>query len=47
MDKILIVICNAGVWKHAKSDGHEDYVLLVREPAKKYAIAKSLIAQLL
>jgi calnexin len=42
MDQILIAICNAGVWKHAKSDGHEDYGLLVSEPAKKYAIVKEL-----
>jgi calnexin len=32
----------SGVWKHAKSDGHEDYGLLVSEPAKKYAIVKEL-----
>jgi calnexin len=31
-----------GVWKHAKSDGHEDYGLLVSEPARKYAIIKEL-----
>ncbi|KAL6885623.1 hypothetical protein ACP4OV_010402 [Aristida adscensionis] len=31
-----------GVWKHAKSDGHEDYGLLVSEKARKYAIIKEL-----
>ncbi|KAH9705732.1 calnexin 2-like [Citrus sinensis] len=31
-----------GVWKHSKSEGHEDYGLLVGEPAKKYAIVKEL-----
>ncbi|KAK4791713.1 hypothetical protein SAY86_032126 [Trapa natans] len=31
-----------GVWKHSKSDGHEDYGLLVSEKAKKYAIVKEL-----
>ncbi|XP_047330226.1 calnexin homolog [Impatiens glandulifera] len=31
-----------GVWKHAKSEGHEDSGLLVSEPAKKYAIVKEL-----
>jgi len=30
------------VWKHAKSDGHEDYGLLVSEKARKYAIIKEL-----
>lgn len=31
-----------GVWKHAKSDGHEDHGLLVSEKARKYAIVKEL-----
>jgi calnexin len=31
-----------GKWKHEKSDGHEDYGLLVSEPAKKYGIAVDL-----
>ncbi|KAJ1386514.1 Concanavalin A-like lectin/glucanase domain superfamily [Sesbania bispinosa] len=31
-----------GVWKHAKSDGHDDYGLLVSEQARKYAIVKDL-----
>ncbi|XP_074573254.1 calnexin homolog [Curcuma longa] len=31
-----------GIWKHAKSDGHEDYGLLVSEKARKYAIVKEL-----
>ncbi|KAE8775686.1 Calnexin-like protein 1 [Hordeum vulgare] len=31
-----------GAWKHSKSDGHEDYGLLVSEPARKYAIIKEL-----
>ncbi|KAE9608619.1 hypothetical protein Lal_00020771 [Lupinus albus] len=31
-----------GVWKHAKSEGHEDYGLLVSEQARKYAIVKEL-----
>lgn len=31
-----------GVWKHAKSEGHDDYGLLVNEKAKKYAIVKEL-----
>jgi len=31
-----------GVWKHEKSEGHEDYGLLVSEVAKKYAIVREL-----
>lgn len=31
-----------GIWKHEKSDGHEDYGLIVSEKAKKHAIAKEL-----
>ncbi|XP_059645485.1 calnexin homolog [Cornus florida] len=31
-----------GEWKHAKSDGHDDYGLLVSEKARKYAIVKEL-----
>ncbi|KAG7606937.1 putative calreticulin/calnexin, concanavalin A-like lectin/glucanase domain superfamily [Arabidopsis thaliana] len=31
-----------GVWKHAKSEGHEDYGLLVSEKARKYGIVKEL-----
>ncbi|KAF9620506.1 hypothetical protein IFM89_013123 [Coptis chinensis] len=31
-----------GVWKWAKSEGHEDYGLLVSDKAKKYAIVKEL-----
>ncbi|OIW00225.1 hypothetical protein TanjilG_27476 [Lupinus angustifolius] len=31
-----------GVWKHAKSEGHDDYGLLVSEKARKYAIVKVL-----
>uniref|UniRef100_A0A0D6R4Y3 Calnexin homolog n=1 Tax=Araucaria cunninghamii TaxID=56994 RepID=A0A0D6R4Y3_ARACU len=31
-----------GVWKHEKSKDHEDYGLLVSEPARKYAIVKEL-----
>ncbi|KAJ6845661.1 calnexin-like protein [Iris pallida] len=31
-----------GVWKHSKSEGHEDHGLLVSEKAKKYAIVKEL-----
>ncbi|KAI4343533.1 hypothetical protein L6164_010871 [Bauhinia variegata] len=31
-----------GVWKHDKSEGHDDYGLLVSEKAKKYAIVKEL-----
>ncbi|KAI5569649.1 hypothetical protein BDE02_12G090700 [Populus trichocarpa] len=31
-----------GVWKREKSEGHDDYGLLVSEPAKKYAIVKEL-----
>jgi calnexin len=31
-----------GVWKHAKSEGHDDYGLLVSQPAKKYGIAVDL-----
>ncbi|KAJ6417983.1 hypothetical protein OIU84_001381 [Salix udensis] len=31
-----------GEWKHEKSKGHDDYGLLVSEPAKKYAIVKEL-----
>ncbi|XP_076889731.1 calnexin homolog isoform X2 [Bidens hawaiensis] len=32
----------SGVWNHTKSEGHEDYGLLVTEPGKKYAIMKEL-----
>lgn len=31
-----------GIWKHSKSEGHDDYGLLVSEQAKKYAIVKEL-----
>ncbi|XP_052184037.1 calnexin homolog [Diospyros lotus] len=31
-----------GVWKHAKSEGHDDHGLLVSEAARKYAIVKEL-----
>ncbi|XP_010249367.1 PREDICTED: calnexin homolog [Nelumbo nucifera] len=31
-----------GVWKHAKSEGHDDYGLLVSEKARKYAIVNEL-----
>ncbi|CAK9186871.1 unnamed protein product [Ilex paraguariensis] len=31
-----------GVWKHAKSEGHDDYGLLVTEKARKHAIVKEL-----
>ncbi|GFZ07902.1 calnexin 1 [Actinidia rufa] len=31
-----------GIWKHLKSEGHDDYGLLVSEPARKYAIVKEL-----
>ncbi|KAJ4974491.1 hypothetical protein NE237_007665 [Protea cynaroides] len=31
-----------GVWKHAKSEGHDDFGLLVSEKARKYAIVKEL-----
>ncbi|XP_010546112.1 PREDICTED: calnexin homolog 1-like [Tarenaya hassleriana] len=31
-----------GVWKHAKSEGHDDYGLLVSEKARKYGIVKEL-----
>ncbi|KAG4998907.1 hypothetical protein JHK87_019979 [Glycine soja] len=31
-----------GVWKHAKSEGHDDYGLLVSEKVRKYAIVKEL-----
>eukprot|EP00252_Welwitschia_mirabilis_P025111 TRINITY_DN771_c0_g1_i1.p1 TRINITY_DN771_c0_g1~~TRINITY_DN771_c0_g1_i1.p1 ORF type:complete len:541 (-),score=124.75 TRINITY_DN771_c0_g1_i1:502-2124(-) len=31
-----------GVWKHEKSEGHEDYGLLVSEAARKYALVKEL-----
>ncbi|KAG6517148.1 hypothetical protein ZIOFF_020528 [Zingiber officinale] len=31
-----------GTWKHSKSDGHDDYGLLVSEMARKYAIVKEL-----
>ncbi|KAK7282152.1 hypothetical protein RIF29_10731 [Crotalaria pallida] len=33
-----------GAWKHAKSEGHDDYGLLVSEQARKYAIVKELDA---
>ncbi|XP_076911496.1 calnexin homolog [Bidens hawaiensis] len=32
----------SGVWNHSKSQGHDDYGLLVSEQARKYAIAKEL-----
>ncbi|KAL9169994.1 hypothetical protein ABFS82_04G115300 [Erythranthe guttata] len=31
-----------GVWKHEKSEGHDDYGLVVSEKARKYAIVKEL-----
>ncbi|RAL41445.1 hypothetical protein DM860_010239 [Cuscuta australis] len=31
-----------GTWKHSKSEGHDDYGLLVSEKARKYAIVKEL-----
>lgn len=31
-----------GVWKHSKSEGHEDFGLLVSEKAKKYAIVNEI-----
>ncbi|CAI0449773.1 unnamed protein product, partial [Linum tenue] len=31
-----------GVWKHSKSEGHEDFGLLVSEKARKYAIVREL-----
>ncbi|KAJ7517333.1 hypothetical protein O6H91_21G019300 [Diphasiastrum complanatum] len=31
-----------GVWKHEKSEGHDDHGLLVSEPARKYGIAVDL-----
>ncbi|KAG6512719.1 hypothetical protein ZIOFF_030848 [Zingiber officinale] len=31
-----------GIWKYSKSDGHEDYGMLVSEKARKYAIVKEL-----
>ncbi|KAK8587517.1 hypothetical protein V6N13_086500 [Hibiscus sabdariffa] len=31
-----------GSWKHSKSEGHDDYGLLVSEKARKYAIVKEL-----
>ncbi|EPS68494.1 calnexin-like protein, partial [Genlisea aurea] len=31
-----------GVWKHAKSEGHDDLGLLVSEKARKYAIVKEV-----
>ena len=31
-----------GVWKHEKSEGHEDFGLLVSEVARKYAIVREL-----
>ncbi|KAL4584655.1 hypothetical protein LXL04_009261 [Taraxacum kok-saghyz] len=32
----------SGVWNHSKSEGHDDYGLLVSEKARKYAIVKEL-----
>ncbi|KAL9256901.1 Calnexin homolog 1-like protein [Drosera capensis] len=31
-----------GVWKHSKSEGHDDYGLLVSEKARKYAMVKEM-----
>ncbi|KAM7273013.1 hypothetical protein ACFE04_027677 [Oxalis oulophora] len=31
-----------GVWKHSKSEGHDDYGLLVSEKARKYGIVKEV-----
>lgn len=31
-----------GVWKHVKSEGHDDYGLLVNEKARKHAIVKEV-----
>ncbi|KAJ4720369.1 Calnexin-like [Melia azedarach] len=35
-----------GMWKHAKSQGHDDYGLLVSQKARKYAIVKELSEKL-
>ncbi|KAJ0554615.1 Calnexin [Helianthus annuus] len=32
----------SGEWKHSKSEGHDDYGLLVSDKARKYAIVKEL-----
>ncbi|KAJ0578507.1 putative calreticulin/calnexin, concanavalin A-like lectin/glucanase domain superfamily [Helianthus annuus] len=32
----------SGEWKHSKSEGHDDYGLLVSQQARKYAIVKEL-----
>ncbi|KAM7471595.1 hypothetical protein LguiA_009778 [Lonicera macranthoides] len=42
MRLVLIIFGFIGVWKHAKSEGHDDYGLLVSEKARKYAIVKEL-----
>ena len=34
-----------GVWKHAKSEGHDDYGLLVSEKARKHAKAWTVAAR--
>jgi len=40
---VLMFCCGfLGEWKHEKSEGHDDYGLLVSEPARKYAIVKEL-----
>ena len=35
-------LSTSGEWKHSKSEGHDDYGLLVSEKARKYAIVKEL-----
>lgn len=38
----MLALLSPGTWKHEKSEGHEDYGLLVSEKAKKYGIAVDL-----
>lgn len=42
-DNLICELClGSGLWKHAKSEGNDDYGLLVGEKARKYAIVREL-----
>ncbi len=42
IDIFVLSWSGTGKWKYEKSEGHEDYGLLVSQPAKKYGIAVDL-----
>jgi hypothetical protein len=45
IDIFVLAWSGTGKWKYEKSEGHEDYGLLVSQPAKKYGIAVDLPAE--